>query len=158
MSSARRPVGFWVIVVFLAASIVLMLIGQTTSVFNYDLAVRLGLQESMEEVGDHGVQVNRAFGVADTIVYIPLMIASLVGLFLRKRWSLVTTSGVVGISAYWSVTVGVMLVFLPGVAGYRYVPGPEVLVFIGAYMVFGVWGLFYLICRGDALLGCRQAT
>jgi hypothetical protein len=152
MPSAKRPIAFWFIVVFLAVSIILMLLGQTMAVFNYDLAVRLGLQESPEQVGEFGVQVNRAFGAGDTVVYIPLMAVSLVGLFLRKRWSLLATAAVVGVSAYWSVTVGSLLVFLPVVSGYGLVPGPEYWLFIGAYIVFGVWGLLYLIFRGDVLL------
>ncbi len=45
MTSAGRSPGFWIVIVFLAVSIVLMLVGQTLSVFNYDLAVSMGLQE-----------------------------------------------------------------------------------------------------------------
>ena len=76
-----------------------MLMGQTMSVFHYDLTVRLGLQESPEQVGESGLQVNRAFGAGDTVVYIPLMIASLAGLWLKKRWSLLIATAAVGLSA-----------------------------------------------------------
>lgn len=152
MSSDKRPFGFWFIVGFLAVSIVLMLAGQTLGVFNYDLAAQWGLQERSEEMTEFGVEVNRGFGAGDTVVYIPLMAVSLVGLLLRKRWSLVTTAAVFGISAYWSVTVGFIFAFLPGVSGYSNVPGPEIWLFIGTYAVFGLWGMFYLATRGDALL------
>ena len=152
MPITNRPIAFWIIVLFLAFSIAVMLMGQTMAVFDYDLTVRLGLQESAWHVSGFGVQVNRAFGASDTVVYIPLMVVSLAGLFLRKRWSLFTTAAVVGVSAYWSVTATFMFLFLPGVSGYSYVPGPEIWFFIGAYTAFGVWGLFYLIFRGDALL------
>ncbi|MHC4218781.1 MAG: hypothetical protein ACYSU7_10045 [Planctomycetota bacterium] len=152
MQNVKRPIAYWVIVVFLALSIIVMLTGQTTAVFNYDLAARIGLQESAAQVGDYGVQVNRAFGAGDTVVYIPLMAVSVVGLVLRKRWALMTTAAAVGVSAYWSVTIGSMLVFLPAVSGYSLVPGPEYWLFIAAYVVFGAWGLFYLMFRGDALL------
>jgi len=50
MPNARRPIAFWIIVVFLSISIILMLMGQTIAVFNYDFTARLGLQESVEEV------------------------------------------------------------------------------------------------------------
>lgn len=148
----RRPPVFWFIFVFLALSIVLLLLGQTMSVLDYDLTVRLGLQESPEQVGAHGVQVNRAFGAGDTVVYIPLMVASLAGLWLRKRWSLLTTAAVAGISAYWTATIGFMLAFLPGTTGYDYVPPPGIWLFVGAYMLFGVWCLVYLLVRGESLL------
>lgn len=152
MADAGRPVTFWFIVLFLGASILLMLIGQTTAVFDYDLAVRLGLQESPTQVGAFGVEVNRGFGAGDTIVYIPLLVVSLAGLLLKRRWALVATAAVAGVSAYWAVTVSFILLFLPGVPGYSYVPGPEIWLFVGAYAVFGVWALLYLSLRGDALI------
>lgn len=40
----------------------MLLLGQTMAVFDYELAMRLGLQESPEQVGAYGMQVNRAFG------------------------------------------------------------------------------------------------
>jgi hypothetical protein len=152
MVAARRPAAFWFISAFLALSVVLLLLGQTMSVVDYEFAVGLGLQESPEQVGAHGVQVNRAFGAGDTIVYIPLMVASLAGLWLRKRWALLTTAAVAGISAYWTATIGCMLSFLPGTPGYSYAPPLGIWIFIGAYMVFGTWCLFYLVSRGQALL------
>jgi hypothetical protein len=152
MAGSGRSIGFWVIFVFLAVSIVLMLVGQTLSVFNYDLAVRMGLQEKPEEMTDFGVQVNRAFGAADTVVYIPLMVMSMIGLWLRRRWSLLITAAFFGASAYWTATVTFVLMFLPGVAGYSNVPGPEIWLFIGTYMVAGVLGLVYIVFRGEEMI------
>ncbi len=100
MKNNDRPLAFWIFIIFLALSIALMLIGQTMSIFNYDFTVRHGLQESVNQVGESGVQVNRGFGAGDTIVFIPLLIASLVGLWLKKRWSLISTAAVTGVSAY----------------------------------------------------------
>ena len=152
MSGKGRPIAFWIFVIFLALSILLMLTGQTMSVFNYDLTVRLGLQESPAEVGTFGMQVNRGFGAGDTVVYIPLLAASLVGLLLKKRWSLLTTAAAAGVSTYWAVTVAFIFLFLPGTPGYSHVPGIEIWTFVGVYIIFGIWGLFYLIWRGDVLL------
>ena len=152
MPDAGRPIAFWIIFVFISISIIVMLMGQTIAVFNYDFTASLGLQESVEDVSQFGVEVNRAFGAGDTVVYIPLMAVSLVGLFLKKRWSLLTTAAVAGISAYWSVTILFIFLFLPGTPGYDYVPGPGIWLFVGAYTAFGVWGLFYLLFRGDVLL------
>ena len=152
MTNGKRSLGYWFIVVFLSVSVVLMLVGQTVGVFNYELAERMGLQEKAEEMTEFGVQVNRAFGAADTVVYLPLIVISLVGLALRKRWSLLTTAAFFGASAYWTATVSFMLLFLPEVPGYRNVPGPEIWLFIGTYMVVGVLGLVYIVLRGEELL------
>jgi len=152
MAGARRPISFWVIIVFLIVSMVLLLMGQTMAIFNYEFAVKLGLQEDFKEVSEFGVQINRAFGAGDTVVYIPLMAISLVGLLLKRRWSLVTTAAVMGISAYWATTVAFMLLFLRGVPNYNLDAGPEYWLFIGGYIIFGIWGLAYLIFRGDNII------
>ncbi len=152
MVDRRQTPAYWVIIGFLTLSIVLLLLGQTMAILDYDFAVKIGLQEDVKEVGEFGVEVNRAFGAGDTIVYIPLMVISLAGLWLKKRWSLITTAAVMGISAYWAATVAFMLFFLEGVPDYHLVPGPEYWLFIGAYIVWGVWGIIYLIFRGERLV------
>ena len=152
MPSEKRPAMFWFIVLFLAVSVVLMLAGQTLGVFNYELAAQMGLQEKPEEMTEFGVQVNRAFGAADTVVYLPLIVISMVGLILEKRWSLLVLAAFFGASAYWTATVSFMLLFLPGVPGYSNVPSPEIWLFIGTYMVAGVVGLLYIVWRGEELL------
>lgn len=152
MSGTNRPIAFWVIVVFFCVTMVFLLMGQTMAVFNYDFAVKLGLQEGVEEISEFGVQINRAFGVSDTIVYFTLMAASVVGLFLSKRWSLLTAAAAMGISAYWAIAVVFMLVFLRGVPGYNLVPGLEYGLLTAIYIIFGAWGLFYLIFRGNRLI------
>lgn len=155
MFSAKRTLAFWIIVVFLALSAALMLIGQTTPVFNYDLAVRLGFQNGADQISEFGVQVIRAFCVSDTLVFVPLTLISLVGLVLRKRWALFTTAAVTvtGISVYWVVAYGFMVAFLKGMPGYHFVLAAPDWIIMGAYVFFGVWGLFYLIFRGDRLAG-----
>ncbi len=149
---SKRFISFYFVIVFLSVSLVLLILGQTMAIFNYDFAVSLGLQEDVNEVGEFGVQINRAFGAGDTLVYIPLVAISILGLVLKKRWALTTTAAVMGISAYWATTVAFMLWFLIDVPNYDFLPGPEYWVFISAYIVFGAWGVFYLIFRGDNII------
>ena len=152
MEQTKRPVAFWIVTGFLAVSMILLLMGQTMALIDYDFAVQLGLQESIKDVSSYGVQVNRAFGAGDTTVYIPLIALSLIGLMLRKRWSLLTTAAVMGVSLYWAATVVFMLVFLEGAPGYYLEPGMEYWLVMAAYIVFGACGLLYLVLRGDDLL------
>ena len=152
MKYKPRPFAYWVIIGFLLVSLILLLIGQTMAIVDYDLAVALGLQESVEDVGQHGVWVNRAFGASDTFVYIPLIILSIIGLAQRKRWGLYLAAAVMGISVYWVVTIAFMMLYLVGVPGYYLEPGIEYWVFMGAFIGFGVGGLLYLVLRGDRLI------
>jgi hypothetical protein len=152
MQNRRQPLIYWFMIVFLGFSVALMLVGQTLGTFNYELAESLGLQEKRSEMTDFGVEVNRAFGAADTVVYIPLMVVSMLGLWYRRKWVLMTLAAVCGASVYWTATVTFMLLFLPGVSGYSNVPGLEIWLFIGSYFLFGTWGLWVVIFRGEQLI------
>ena len=57
MAGAKRPISFWVIIVFLSVSMALLLMGQTMAIFNYEFAVKLGIQEDVKEVSEFGAQI-----------------------------------------------------------------------------------------------------
>jgi len=156
MKNTNRPFTFWVIITFLIISLIVLLIGQTMALINYDFAVQLGLQESLKDVGQFGIQTNRAFAVADTIVYIPLIVVSIIGLLLKKCWSLYTTAAVMGISIYWSTTIIFMLIFLKEVPNYHLEAGLEYWLFLAPFIIFGIWGLLYLVFRGEHLIATRH--
>ena len=152
MNEKNRPVSFWFVTIFLFVSLLLLLIGQTMAVFNYEFAVSIGMQEDVKEVSEFGMEVNRAFGVGDTIIYIPLIILSIVGLIQKKRWALISTAAVMGITVYWTTTVVFMFWFLEGVPNYSFIPGMEYWIVISLYFLIGLWGLLYLAFRGDDLI------
>lgn len=153
MTNSRRTVGFWLIVLFLLYDLATMLMGQTASLFSYDFTVRLGLQESRELVGVYGVQVNRAFGLADTMVAIPLILISLAGLAARKRWALTTLSAFMGLTLYWPVTCAGMLIFLNGVPGFNLTPGLRYWTVFALHTAMAAWTLLYVTLRGNSLTG-----
>jgi hypothetical protein len=152
MTHTKRPISFGVVIGFLSLSVVLFVFGQTMAVFNYKFAVSLGLQEDVKEISEFGVQLNRSFGASDTLIYIPLIVLSIIGLSLRKRWALITTAAVMGISSYWATTAAFIFWFLIGVPNYAFVPSVDYWVFIAAYIIFGIWGVWYLIFHGERLI------
>jgi hypothetical protein len=152
MEHIKRPISFWVITGFLLISVILLLLGQTMAVFDYELAVSLGLQEDIKEISEFGVQINRGFGAGDTVIYIPLIIISIAGLFRKRKWALITSAAVMGISSYWAVTAVFMFVFLEGVPGYSFVPTLDYWIFMTLFIAFGLWGLWYIVFRGEKLV------
>ena len=102
------------------------------------------MQESGEEVGPSKVQVNRANGVSDAILYIPLLASSAYGLLRKKRWSLICTAASAGIHSYWSLTAAFCFVFLPNVEEYAYKPGLGIWMFVLFYMAYGILVLTFL--------------
>lgn len=116
-----------------------MLIGRATPIFDYDLAVSLRFQNGAERVTEFGVQVIRAFCVSDTVVFIPLTLLALIGLLLKKRWSLFVIAATTGISV-WVVAYGFMVRFLSGMPGYHVVLAAPDWIIMSSYALFGVLG------------------
>ena len=156
MRNTASPIALRAIVIFLALSTVLMLIAQTTPVFDYDLAVRLGFQKGADQITEVGVQTIRAFCVSDTVVFIPLTVLGLVGLLMKKRWALYPTAAASGISIYWVFAYGFMVTNLQGAPGFHAVLAAPDWVIMSAYVGFGVWSLLYLMIRGDRMF--RQSV
>lgn len=152
MEAQKRPLAFWLIAAYLVFDLLFFLIGQTGSLFAYDFTVRVGLQESVQAVGEYGVQVNRSFGLADTVIGIPLMLISLVGLCRRKRWALSTVAAFMGISVYWPIFCTGLFLFLRGIPGYSLVLGIGYGVILVMHAAFGIWILVYLMFWGERLV------
>jgi len=155
MRMSPRPAVFWVIVAFLIIDLFFFFVGQTASLLAYDFTVRWGLQESVEAVGEYGVQVNRSFGLADSLVGVPLIVLSLVGLLLGRRWSLTSLAAFMGLTLYWTTCTSGMLLFLPGVPGYNLAPGIGYWIVFAVHIAFALWTLFLIASRGETIISTR---
>jgi hypothetical protein len=135
-------------------SIPLFLVGQTTSVFNYDWTVRHGPQESQAEIGPAMVQVNRAFGASDSIFYVPVLLLSAYGMFRRKRWALIFTAASAGIHTYWSLTILFVswLLQYSTVEDWSHEPPIGIWMFVWFYAVYGALLLTFLCKYWDKLI------
>ena len=96
----KRNLGFDLLIGISVLLLILLLVGQTYSLVNYDMTVSLGLQESEVEVTKIGMAWAKAFALGDTIAYIPLLIAGIIGLWKRKRWGLYYMMGSLAISFF----------------------------------------------------------
>ncbi len=94
---------FWILISASVLLIILLLAGQTFSLFNYEQAIALGLQESEEEISNVGIAFAKGFAFGDTVWYIPILIAGVIGLLERKRWGIYTMLGSLAVSVYWPV-------------------------------------------------------
>ena len=63
----KKGVGFWILVMATVVLVVFLIIGQTLSLIDYDLALSLGLQESEKEIGKVGIAFAKGFAFGDTI-------------------------------------------------------------------------------------------
>lgn len=129
----NRPLVFWVVILFM-----LLILGQTMALVDYEFAVAPGLQENAEKIVEFGVQLNRAYGARDTLIFIPLIVVSIVGLSLKKRWALLICAAVLGASVFWATTAAFAFKFSQGVPSYSFNPGLAYWFVISFYIVFGL--------------------
>jgi len=142
--NTNRPPGFWVLMIVGILLLAMLLLGQTMSFIDYDFTVAMGLQEPEEEITEIGVAMNKGFGVGDTLIYLPLLVLGLVGLWRNKIWGVFAMSGALAITAYWPMVCLSMLVFARGAPGFhfaRYIPYS---ILLGAISIYGIWGLWYM--------------
>ena len=150
--SNKRTNGFWVVMISGIMIIVVLLLGQTMSFIDYEFTVSLGLQESVDQVGVIGVAVNKAFGVGDTIIYIPLLIIGLLGLWQKKVWGIFVMGGAYAITAYWPMVCLFIILFAESSPYFNYVNFTSIVVFLISFTIYGIWGLWYLYKKRKILV------
>ena len=145
MSPAGKvPTGAKVIVVIHLFSFGLWLVGQTGAVVAYDRVAALGLQGPREMLDPVVVEVNRAIGLADTIVMLPLFLFAAVGILRKRFYGAVGSWLVFGMTLYWPVVFFCSQGFYAAM-GVRHQPtSPTVVLLPAALMALALWGSWWL--------------
>jgi hypothetical protein len=78
---------------------------QAIPAFDYELGVRLGTQESAQQITEVGAAFWYGFAFSDLVIYIPLLAAGLLGHWGNRPWSPVILGAALGITVYWPVVV-----------------------------------------------------
>ena len=140
----KRRIGFWTLISVGMLSGIFLIVGQTLSLIDYDLAISLGLQESEEEVGSIGIVFGKGFAFGDTIFYIPLLILGIIGLLKRKKWGFYFMFASMAISVYWPI-VHLYAIYIGrnvfALHPDKYISFPITLSLI---LIYGLWGMWYL--------------
>jgi len=141
----NRGFGFWFLISIGILLVIMLLLGQVTAIFNYDLAVSIGMQESEEEVGKVGIAWAKGFAFGDAIFYIPILTAGIIGLLMRKPWGLFSMFAAMAVTVYWPI-VSLYTIFIERTAitltPDKYISYATVLPLIALYGLFGMWHLF----------------
>ena len=140
----QRILGFWVILIIGILFIVMLFLGQMMAFINYDFTVSIGLQESKDMVGEVGVAINKGFGVGDTIVYIPILLIGLIGLWRRKMWGVFAMFGALAITAYWPMVTLFFLLFAQDIPAFHFSDVGLYSTFLVPFTIYGLWGLWFL--------------
>lgn len=118
---------------------------QAIPAFDYELGVRLGTQESAEQITEVGTAFWYGFAFADLVVYLPLLAAGLVGHWINKRWHTVVLGAALGITIYWPFVVLAAAVAARDAAGWTIDEGPYWIVL--PVIVLWALGMLWHIAR-----------
>jgi hypothetical protein len=146
-SGASLPLGIRVIIGFHTLSFVLWIIGQTGAVLDYDRVAEWGLQDPRILLDPAIVEANRAIGLTDTIVMLPLYLVAVVGLLGRRFYGAVASWLVFGMSLYWPVMFWCSQAFYAEAAIEHAPTSMSAVVVPGATALIAAWGSWYLARR-----------
>ena len=142
--SKRKRIGFWIMMIVGILLLLMLILGQMMAFINYDFAVSIGLQESKDIIGEMGIAVNKGFGVGDTIIYIPLLVFGLMGLWFRKMWGVFAMVSALAITAYWPMVSIFLLLYARGTPGFNFTDFASYAIMLTLITLYGLWGLWYL--------------
>ncbi len=149
--SNKREIGFWVLMIPGLLILFMLIFGQMISFIDYDFTVSLGLQESVNVIGEFGVASNKAFGVGDTLIYLPLLILGLIGLWQKKGWGLIAMVGALAITAYWPIVNLFFLYFAKDLPGFNFTDFVSYTIVLSLISIYGLWGMWYIYRNGITL-------
>lgn len=148
----KRTSGFWFLISLGVLLNVIYLLGQTMALINYDFAVSLDLQESVNEITEIGVALNKGFGFGDTVFYIPLFVISIAGLLKRSSFGFYAMFGAMAITVYWPI-VGLSTVFFAkGAPGWNFTDYTPYSIILSLISLYGIWGFWFLYKNRDVLV------
>jgi len=145
---ASRSGGFW----FLQGTgwllFAYLVYAQGIPAFDYDLGVKMGTQESAEQITAVGVSFWYGFAFADAVFYIPLLAAGLIGLWRTNSWARVLTGAALGITVYWPIVVLAAAVKARGAPGW-YFDEAGFWIVLPLISLWALWGLWWVIKNLD---------
>jgi len=150
--SKKRTAGFWFLMIPGFVILLMLIFGQMMAVIDYDFTVSIGMQEPAEVFDEFGVAMNKAFGVSDTLIYLPLLFFGLIGLWLKKPWGLFTMHGALAITAYWPVMHIFYVLYAEGLPGFNFTDFTSFITTLTIITLYALWGMYYLYKNRKSLM------
>ena len=146
-----RGIGFWSLQVPGWLLLAYLAYAQGLTAFSYDLGVGMGTQEPAAAISEVGTAFWYGFAFADLVIYIPLLLAGLVGHWLDRNWWRPVLGAALGITVYWPVVSLAAIVDARGAAGWQ-LDEAEYWVVLPIIMAWALWGMWVVLhdARSDA--------
>ena len=122
-----------------------LVVAQGVTAFDYDLGVRMGVQESAETITPVGTAFWYGFALGDLLIYIPLLTVGLVGHLRDASWSRLVLAAALGITVYWPVVCLAAVVDVRGAPGWHLADETPLWIALPLIAAWGVVGLWILL-------------
>jgi hypothetical protein len=142
VSMTKRGTGFWMLQGPGWLIAVYMVYAQAIPALDYDLGVSMGTQEPIEKITEVGVAFWWGFAFGDLVVYIPLLVAGLIGHWKKKAWGSVALAAALGITIYWPIVALAAVTAAREAAGWNLPKETEYWIALPLIAVWAAWGLW----------------
>lgn len=153
----NRSAGFWGIQLPGWLLLVYLVYAQGITAFGYDLGVAMGTQEPVEQITGVGAAFWYGFAFGDLLIYIPILLAALVGHMRGRSWGRAWMMAALGITVYWPVVCLAALVAARDAPGWNITDEAPYWVVLTVIAAWGVWGLI-TIARESRLATERDSA
>ena len=143
--------GFWVVQIPGWFLLVYLIYAQAIPAIDYELGVAMGTQESADQITSVGVAFWYGFAFGDLVVYIPILLAGLLGLCLGRRWGRVSMSAALGITIYWPCVSLTAVFKARGAPGWDIGDETAYWIVLPLISLWALWGLWHQV-KGDRFL------
>ncbi len=137
----KRDKSFWGIQIPGWLLLIYLVYAQGITAFGYDIGVSMGTQEPVEVITEVGAAFWYGFAFADLIIYIPVLVAGLIGHLRARRWGKLWMAAALGITVYWPIVCLAALVEARGAAGWNIANETPYWLVLTLVAAWGVWGL-----------------
>ncbi len=138
----KKTAGFWFIQVPGWLLTAYLIYAQAIPAFDYELGVQMGTQESAAMITEVGTAFWYGFAVGDLLIYIPLLIAGLIGHYLASNPGRYLLAAALGITIYWPVVCLAAVVAARGAPGWHLSNEAPYWVVLPLIALWGAWGLW----------------
>ena len=144
----NRDTGFWLLQVPGWLLLAYLVYAQALPAFDYELGVAMGTQEPAAKITDVGAAFWYGFALGDLVIYIPLLLAGLIGSGCGRAWGRAVLAAALGITIYWPVVSLAVVVAARGAAGWNLGDETAYWPVLPLIAVWATWGLWYVARQG----------
>lgn len=130
--------------------LVYLIYAQGISAFSYDLGVSMGTQESSAIISPVGAAFWYGFAFGDLLIYIPILLAGLIGHLKTTRWGEIVMSAALGITIYWPLVCLAAIVDARGADGWQLSDEQQYWIVLPLITAWGIWAMYIILNRPPA--------